>query len=140
MRMGSLSVLFLLPFVGCMSDNAKSSSQISTHGICEEAAPKESASDKASLDSNGILIFASKDSLQGTFKAGVPCKTTHEERTGFKDDSTLKVDYVYPGGPQAGCACFETITLTAKSTDHDLMLIRRVEFNGFTFTLRAPNP
>jgi hypothetical protein len=127
----SISVLMFI--FGCVSENENNDVKIKTLGKCGVTS---SALMKTALDSSGRIIFVSKDSLQGEFIADVGCVGSHTEKTSLPNDSTLKVDYVYPPGPVAGCACRESVTVTATSTEHDLQLISQIEFNGFTYFLK----
>jgi hypothetical protein len=131
MRLVGIPWIALLILSGCVSDSEKSGTRIRTLDACSGEAAKQAA-----YDTTGVILFASQDSLQARFTAAWGCGSGHSEKNSLADDSTLKVVYVRKPGPVAGCVCEGPVTLTANSTDHDLRMITRVDFNGLMITLK----
>lgn len=123
-------LLLTLGLLSCMgNENAGPGPAVSRLGECAKAEAK------SSVDLSGKILYSSKDSLVTLLTVAVTCGGGFKEESGFENDSTVKIDWVYSGSTGSECTCIRPDTISVTSSGKDLTRIKVIDFNGGLYLL-----
>ncbi len=124
---------YLLLTLGLFScngnDTAGPGPAVSRLGDCAKTA------EKVNMALFGKILYSSKDSLAALLTVTVTCGVGFREQSGFENDSTVKIDWVYSGSVGSECVCVRTDTISVTSSEKDLTRIKVIDFNGGLYSL-----